>query len=508
MANESIRKTRWGIFAVVVVGLLALGGVLRAGVIQIPGHPMPQAAGQQVALNIVHHPAAVSMSNFKNGFSSAIDPALPAVVNISSTKMVKEQNNFPGFFNDPLFRQFFGNQFGQGQGQQQGPQQEREYSLGSGVIVNSNGYILTNNHVVSGADTVQVSTQAERTYKAKVVGTDPRTDIAVLKIDGTDLPTLTLGDSSELKVGDLVFAIGDPFGIGETATMGIVSATKRAMGGQIEHYENFIQTDAAINPGNSGGALIDAHGDLIGINTAIISGGGGNEGIGFAIPIDMAVNIMNQIVEHGKVVRGYLGVTIQTVTPDMAQAFGLSHGGGALVGDVSPDSPAAKAGLERGDIILKLNGETVSSPDDLSVEISEMAPGTTVHLEVYRKGARLEKDVTLAVYPNSAKGSAPSSGAGPGAALKGLQVEELTPDLAQQLNLPNGVTGVVVSQVDPNSDAAAAGIEQGDVIQEVNRRAVHNVEEYQAAAAGVGNQPVLLLVNRGGTTHYVVIQPQ
>jgi len=504
MTNGSIRKTRWMIFAVVAVGLLTIGGVLRAGIIQIPGHPMEGATGQTVTLNLAHHPAPVSLSNFKNGYSSVIDPALPAVVNISSTKMVRQQNNFPGFFGDPLFRQFFGNQFGM---QQQQPQQEREFSLGSGVIINGDGYILTNNHVVSGAQTVQVSTQSQRIYKAKVIGTDPRTDIAVLKIDATDLPTLTVGDSSDLKVGDLVFAIGDPFGIGETATMGIVSATKRAMGGQIEHYENFIQTDAAINPGNSGGALIDLHGDLIGINTAILSGGGGNEGIGFAIPIDMAVNIMNQIVEHGKVVRGYLGVDIENVSPSMAQAFGLNHGGGAVVTHVSPGSPAAKGGLEQGDIIETLNGNKISDSGELSVEISEMAPGTTVHLGVFRKGANLEKDVTLGTYPNTGTGEAtPSSG--PGAVLKGLEVQALTPDLAQQLNLPENIKGVVVTQVDPNSDAAAAGIQQGDVIQEVNHKPVENMDEYQAAAASVGSQPALLLLYRNGGNIYVVIEPQ
>ncbi len=328
----------------------------------------------------------------------------------------------------------------------------------------------------------------------------------MLKIDATGLPTLTLGDASKLKVGDLVFAIGDPFGIGETATMGIVSATGRALGGAIEHYEDFIQTDAAINPGNSGGALIDIHGNIIGINTAILSGGGGNEGVGFAIPINEAHYVMDQIVEHGKVIRGYLGITIQAVSPDMAKAFGLGQGGGALVGDAKPNGPAAKGGLQRGDIILKLNGTTVTGPDDLSLRISEMAPGSVAHLQVYRNGNTQEMNITLGEYPENGKPGQPTPGGAP--ALKGLQVQDLTASIRQQLGLSAGTAGVVVTNVDPDSAAASAGIQQGDVIQEVNHKPVNNVDEFERAVAGMADQPVLLLVNHGGTTMFVVIQPQ
>ncbi|HTV82026.1 MAG TPA: Do family serine endopeptidase [Acidobacteriaceae bacterium] len=500
MTSESVRKTRWGIFAAVAIGLLTVGGVLRAGILPLPGG---QATGHSVPLKFDRNPAPVNVGNFQNGYASVIDPDLPAVVNIESTKVIKEQNNFPGFFNQPFFQQFFGQQM-----QPQQPQTEREQDLGSGVIVNASGYIITNNHVIAGAQDIEVFTQNRQEYKAKLIGTDTQTDIAVLKIDATDLPTLTLGDSGHLRVGDLVFAIGDPFGIGQTATMGIVSATNRAPGG-IEHYENFIQTDAAINPGNSGGALIDIHGDLIGINTAIISGedGGGNEGIGFAIPINMAVNVFNQIVENGKVVRGYLGVHIEPVNPAMAKAFGLSHGGGALINDVSPDGPAAKAGLERGDIIEDLNGHPILDGEELSVEISEMAPGSVAHLTVFRNGQTIQKDVTLGTFPTMGKGEA-ANGAAPGAALKGLAVQSLTPSLRQQLNLPSGIEGVVVSNVDPNSAAAAADVQQGDVIEEVNRRPVHSMDEYQAAASSIGDQPALLLLYRNGTTFYLVVQPQ
>ncbi len=489
---------------IVIAAALVFGGLLRAGVLRLSGYQIHAAPA--VTVQEAQSAPPVSLAGFKNGFASIIDPALPAVVNISSTKVIKEKQQ-PDIFNDPFFRQFFGNQFGQ-QPQEQQPQSEHEYSLGSGVIVNPDGYVLTNNHVVSGASDVEVYTLSHKEYKAKVIGTDPRTDIAVLKIDAMGLPTLTLGDSSKLKVGDLVFAIGDPFGIGETATMGIVSATQRALGGQIEHYEDFIQTDAAINPGNSGGALIDIRGDIIGINTAILSGGGGNQGIGFAIPIDLAHHIMDQIVEHGKVIRGYLGITIQQVNPDMAKAFGLSQGGGALVGDVSPNGPAAKAGIERGDIVLQLNGTPVTSPDDLSLRVSEMAPGSVAHLQVYRNGHTQEIDVTLDAFPENAQTAQNNNENQGPSGLKGLQVQNLTPDIRQQLNLPATTTGVVISQVDPDSAAAQAGIQQGDVIQEVNRKPVHNVDQYQQALSGSANQPVLLLLDRGGTTLFVVVQPQ
>ncbi|HUA96776.1 MAG TPA: DegQ family serine endoprotease [Terracidiphilus sp.] len=494
------RKLPFILIALVVLALV-VGGLLRAGILHAPGFMSP--AAKHVAVKVANDSSPLNLANFQNGFASVIDPDLPAVVNISSTKVVHEQQA-PNVFSDPFFRQFFGNQFG---GQPQQPLTEREHSLGSGVIVNPDGYILTNNHVVAGASDVEVFTQNHRKYRAHIVGTDSRTDIAVLKINASGLPAFTFGDSTDLKVGDLVFAIGDPFGIGETATMGIVSATGRALGGSIEHYEDFIQTDAAINPGNSGGALIDLRGHLIGINTAIISGdGGGNEGIGFAIPINMAHRIMDQIVAHGHVVRGYLGVTIQNVDPDMAKAFGLSQGGGALVANVTPGSPAAKAGLQRGDIILKLDGDDVSGSSDLSVHVSEMAPGATAHLQVFRNGHTQNVNVQLGAFPESGTMGAPVEGTG--SALQGVQVQDLTSNLAQQMGLPPGTSGVVVTGVDPSSSAAAAGLQHGDVIEEVDHQPVHNLQEYNKAIAGRADQPVLLLVSRGGQTSFVVVEPQ
>ena len=492
-------------FLVLLLAVLVLV-VARAGIVRMPGHSVLGA--EKVSVQVAKNASPVSLAEFKNGFATVLTPVLPAVVSISSTKIVKSQNNVPDFFNDPMFRQFFGNQLPP---QSSGPQSEREYGLGSGVIVNANGYILTNNHVVSGASDVEVFTQDQKKFKAKVIGTDPLTDVAVVKIDATGLPTLTFADSSTLKVGDIVFAIGQPFGIGETATMGIVSATGRGLGGAIERYEDFIQTDAAINPGNSGGALIDLRGNLVGINTAILSGGGGeggNQGIGFAIPINMARNVMDQIVEHGKVIRGFLGVSIQSVDPDMARAFGLSRGGGALIGDVSPDSPASKAGLQRGDVVLDLNGQAISSSQDLSVRVSQSAPGTVAHLKIFRDGQEKNVDVTLGEFPEKGSATNAQPGEAAPAGLQGIQVQNLTADIARQLQLPPSTQGVVVSDVDQSSAAAESGLQRGDVIQEVDRKAVHNVDQYQQALAGTNNKSVLLLVNRGGTTHYVIVQPR
>ena len=341
-------KKRRNIFTLSLVGAVAFG-LAVAGT--FPHVERKVSAAAKVPLKIDSDPAPVNLGDFKNGYAPVIGPALPAVVNISSTKVVKAQQDASQMFADPMFRQFFGDRFHQAPA----PQSQREHSLGSGVIVNPDGYILTNDHVISGASDIEVFTQDKKKYKAKLVGTDSLTDIAVLKIEATNLPSLTLGNSSNLKVGDMVFAIGDPFGIGETATMGIVSATGRGLGGAIEHYENFIQTDAAINPGNSGGALLDLHGDLIGINTAILTGdggsGGGNQGVGFAIPINMAHNVMEQIVEHGKVVRGHLGVAIQGVDADMARDFDPHMGRGELLEAVCVDFDGVDAGNEESEAV-------------------------------------------------------------------------------------------------------------------------------------------------------------
>jgi serine protease Do len=483
-----------------VLVALAGGALLSQGFRNWTEHTVFGASKTPIA--VAQNALPVSLGNFANGFSAVLKPALPAVVNISSSKMVKPgQNQMSPMFNDPFFRQFFGDQFGQMK-----PRTEREQSLGSGVIVSPDGTILTNNHVIDGASDIKVFLSDKREFKAKLIGTDPKTDIAVLKIDATNLPTLPLGDSNQLQVGDLIFAIGDPFGVGETATMGIVSATGRGNLG-IENYEDFIQTDAAINPGNSGGAMIDIHGNLVGINTAILShGAGGNEGVGFAIPVSMVKPVMDQIMTHGKVVRGYLGVHIQDVTPELATAFGLKQGGGVLIGDVSPDTPAARAGLKKGDVILQINGQPIDARNQLQVQIAQMAPGTPVKLQIWRNGATQNVSLNLGELPETAEKEGP--GETSGGALEGVEVQNLTPDISQELNLAPGTHGVVVTSVDQASPAAAAGLSRGDVIQEVNHKPISNTGEFQQALSGADKQPVLLLVNHGGASGFVVVEPR
>jgi len=505
--NTRFLQIRRSIALVSLAAAVVIGGAL-AWVVGSGGHTV-LGAGSPVTLRIAGSSPAGPV-NLNEGFSAVVEPLLPAVVNISTSKVVKSsQRGENPFSNDPFFRQFFGNPFG-GDGEEQQPREQREHSLGSGVIVNPDGYILTNNHVVEGASDVQVTLSDKRQLKAKVIGTDPRTDIAVLKIPASNLATVTIGDSTKAKVGDIVLAIGDPFGIGETVTMGIVSAKGRRdlrLEGP-EGYEDFIQTDASINPGNSGGALVNTRGELIGINTAIISnGGGGNQGIGFAVPVNMARTVMEQILKTGKVTRGFLGVSIQEVTPDLAKAFNLPSAEGALVGDVTPDSPGAKAGLQKGDVITALNGQKVSDYHDLRLRISQTAPNTAVKLEVYRNGQKQEMSATLSEFPEKAQAAANTPGQGETPALEGVQVENLTSEITQQLNLPSGTHGVIITRVDPDSTAAETGLQRGDVIQEVNRKAVNNVEQFRAAVRGASNQPLLLLVNRGGNTQYVVITP-
>ncbi len=442
-----------------------------------------------------------------SSYAPLIKEALPQVVNIASSRMVKHNDEESNpLLDDPFFRQFFGNQQphsrGQLQPRQQGPQEEKEHGLGSGVIVGTNGYILTNNHVVDGATDIKVSLRDKREFTAKVVGRDPKTDIAVLKIDADHLAAIPLGDSSKVQVGDLAFAIGDPFGVGQTVTMGIVSATSRANLG-IEDYEDFIQTDAAINPGNSGGALIDAKGELIGINTAILSGSGGNQGVGFAIPVNLAKRVMDQIVDHGHVVRGFLGATIQDVTPTMAAALKMKDSNGVLIGDVTAKGPAAQAGVKPGDVVTKLNGQPVLNAAELRLQVSQTDPGTTVPLTVLRSSDSVNLTVKLGELPNDhEKSNDTSSGQD---TLQGLQVEPLTPALRQQLHLGQDNNGVVISQVDPNSTAAASGIREGDVVQEVDHQAVTTVSEFERAMRGANGQPILLRITRDGTGLYVAI---
>ncbi len=455
--------------------------------------------------------ASASASGGTNGavalvtsFAPIVRNAQPAVVSITSTKVVKVSGDegLAPFFDDPMFRQFFGDKGVGPQNRSGKPREQREQGLGSGVIVSPDGYILTNNHVIEGANQIEVVTSDRRELKGRVIGADPKTDIAVIKVEAKNLPALPIADSSQAQVGDIALAIGNPFGIGQTVTMGIISATGRGNLG-IEDYEDFIQTDAAINPGNSGGALINTSGQLIGVNTAILSRAGGNQGVGFAVPANLARSVMNQLLRNGKVMRGYLGVMIQPVTPEIAKAFNLQDARGALVGEVTPDGPAAKAGLMQGDVITELNGERVDESRALRLKTGELAPGSTVRLKVIRNGSPREVNVTLGELPNEKE--AASNEQPENSSPNGLSVESLTPQIARQFALPSNLSGVVVTGVQDGSRADDAGLRRGDVIQQVNRQPVRNLAEFERVMKQSGDKSTLLLVNRNGHTSFIVI---
>lgn len=495
MANVKIKfpvRRRW-LATVSLTALAAMGffAVRAATVGRLPGENPPATV------------KVVSRSEASRGYASVVKRVLPAVVNISSSKVVKSDMSAmrgpQGV--DPFFRQFFGDDFSR---KFDVPKERREKSLGSGVIVSPEGYILTNNHVVDGATEVTVTLHDKRELKARVVGTDPRTDVALLKIDGSNFPVLTLADSSKVEAGDVVLAVGDPFGVGQTVTMGIVSATGRG-GLGIEQVEDFIQIDAPINPGNSGGALVDDEGHLIGINTAIVGNSGGSQGIGFAVPINLARHDMDQILEHGKVERAYLGILPQDVTPAMAKAFHTGDSNGALVGDVTPNSPAARANLKNGDIILDVNGLPISDANQLRLKIGMMEPNTNVNLKVLRDGKTQDVAVQLGEFPSKEERAAIGSEHSE-SGLEGVSVSNLTPETAQELKLPDTTKGVVVDEVSPASRAADAGLQSGDVIQEVNHQAVKTVKDFsQAVSASKKDAPVLLLVDRDGSTMFLAV---
>ena len=436
-------------------------------------------------------------------FAPVVQSAAPAVVSIktSRTVQISERPGTPGM---PFF-------FGPGGPLFQGPEgdeggERRQYGAGSGVIVSADGLIVTNHHVVDEATKVEVHLSDRRQFDAKVLGSDSKTDIAVLKIDAKDLPLLRFGNSDNVRVGDLALAIGNPFGIGQTVTMGIVGATGRGNLG-IEDYEDFIQTDAAINPGNSGGALINTGGELIGINTAILArGGGGNQGVGFAVPVNLAHHVMTQLLEQGRVVRGFLGVGIQDLAPDMAKAFQAPDSSGALVRDVQPGGPGAEAGLQRGDVIREVNGSPVEDSRELRLRISGSAPGEAVRLAVLRDGSEKTLTAKLGELP----GDEPSvpEGKGEKSSLQGLQVDELTPAIARQLKLDPKTQGVVVTDVDAGSAAFEAGLRRGDVVMEVNRKPVTNVAEFRSEVGAAGGEAILLLANRNGNVMFLVVEPR
>ncbi|MBK8480625.1 MAG: DegQ family serine endoprotease [Proteobacteria bacterium] len=471
----------------VVVSVALLAAAIGSGI------GIYSSAPRATRFSFSGHPAlaATSSATALPSIADVAERVLPSVVSIASTRRAQG-----GPTMDPFFRFFFGDRE---------PPDQVQRGLGSGVVVDIDGrkVVITNNHVVGGADSIEVSLGDDRKFTGRLLGTDAKSDLAVIELKGAkDLRPLAIGDSARLRLGDIVLAAGSPFGLSQTVTMGIVSAKGRARLGIVD-YEDFIQTDAAINPGNSGGALVDTAGQLVGINTAIFSRSGGYQGIGFAIPTKMALPIVRSLVKTGKVVRGYLGVMIQDAQPEMARALGLPHTHGALVGDVVAGGPAARAGLRRGDFIVKLDGEPIKQADQLRNAVAALGPKQTVTLEYLRGGKGQKARVQLTELPADAAVARRGVDAAKGA--PGLWVEPLTPTVRERFKLGRELrSGVVVTRVDERSAAGQAGLRPGDVILQVNRVSIDSVSgftyQYERAA-----QRVLLLVHREGATFFLLL---
>ncbi len=438
----------------------------------------------------------------QNSYADLVAKVAPAVVTIRADRTVRTQNPFPfdpfGLFGD--------------RGQQ--PRETLQRALGSGVIVSADGYILTNHHVIDGAKDIHVDLNDGRTLDAKLIGSDPPSDLALLKVNASSLPTLTPGDSDKVRVGDVALAIGNPFGVGQTVTMGIISAKGRSGPGLGSgNFEDFLQTDAPINQGNSGGALVNTVGELIGINSQILPGqGGGNIGIGFAIPSNMAKTVMDQLVKNGKVRRGQLGITVSRVTSDIAAGLGMPEAKGVIVNSVKSGSAAERAGVRQGDVITAINDTTINDTNAFRNKVASNAPGTEVTLTILRDNREQKIRATLGEFnPETApgeneNGNTPEGSNGGGKL--GVSVEPLTPDLAQELGLRPGTQGVVIDSVDPAGPAVAAGLQRGDVIQEVNRQPIKSVDDLRSAIDKNGAKPALLLINRRGDTIYLAVRPR
>ncbi|MBU1534398.1 DegQ family serine endoprotease [Myxococcota bacterium] len=420
-----------------------------------------------------------------------------SIVNISTEKIFNTSGSYSPFGQDPFFKPF----------SRRTPMhrhRRRAHSLGSGVIVSHDGLVITNNHVIDKASSIKVSTQGGKEFTARIVGRDPKTDVALLRLEGTpgDLKALhpiPFGDSSRLRLADTVLAIGNPFGLGHTVTMGIVSAKGRANVGIVD-YEDFIQTDAAINPGNSGGALINTRGELVGINTAILSKSGGYQGIGFAIPSNMVKNIMEDLVTTGVVIRGWLGVVIQNVNPELAKMMALPISKGVIIANVQKGSPADKGGFMRGDVVVAMNGKPLADSTTLRNRVAALGEGKSATFSVYRKIKQITLTVTLGRQPSLTAGTSPQSNS-----LSGLSLGELDSTLRRKYQIDSSVdSGVVVIKVNPASPAANSGLKEGDVIMEINRRNISTFKDFEKAYSAKGKR-ILLLVNRQGRTFYQVL---
>jgi serine protease Do len=501
----------WLVPFTLVAGGIIIGIVVASDMGWLPtGTAGPEPIPNPIVRPVATAPQLPMAGGSGKNFVELAKLVKPAVVNIAATRSGRSGEGPHGSpLDDPFFRKFFGDEFFKHD--RDAPQREpKERGQGSGVIVEANGLIVTNNHVVNKADEIRVFLSDKREFKGKLIGTDAKTDIAIVKIEATGLQTIPWADSDQLEVGEFVLAVGSPFGLTQSVTMGIVSAVGRASMG-IAEYEDFIQTDAAINPGNSGGALVNVRGELVGINTAIFSQSGGNMGIGFAVPSNLSRAIMDQLVRTGKVVRGWLGVAIQDLTPELATQFGITETKGVLVSDVMEDSPAKKAGFERADVIVEYDGKSMDSPTHLRNAVAQTPIGKKVSVKLIRDKKSKTIEVAILEQPKSlGQPSAEESreSAVPTGLLSDLDVHELNEELTARYGLKATERGVVVVRVKPGSTAEEMGVREGDLILEVNRKAVGSLKSYEQAASGLAkDQAVLLLLKRKGQTIYLTLRP-